>query len=86
MNNLHFVFCSSHLSQGTYNDGITDDCMPIYEDGECWDPVNSATSLYWLQTMIWMSIGIEVIVDFGGFVNNHHLNFQGDLILLGEKK
>jgi hypothetical protein len=36
-----------------------------------------------------MPVGIEVIVDFvdiGGFANTHYLNFQGDLILLGDKK
>jgi hypothetical protein len=36
-----------------------------------------------------MPVGIEVIVDFvdiGGFANTHYLYFQGDLILLGDKK
>ena len=66
--------------------------MPIYQDGECWDPVNRsnpARVLYLSQARIWMPVGIEVIVDvvdIGGFANTHYLNFQGDLILLGDKK
>lgn len=66
--------------------------MPIYQDCEFWDPVNRsnpARVLYLSQARNWMPVGIEVIVDFvdiGRFANTYYLNFQGDLLFLGDKK
>jgi hypothetical protein len=43
---INYFAAQIYLKELSYNDAITNDCMPIYQDGECWDPVNRSNPAY----------------------------------------